>query len=115
MLVSVAHIQPHNFIYRVLIRSKCRPWAPHLHPHPSNALDLVDNMSSPLHKGSNKLASKRNRSQDSQRSLTPAPVLGASRNFEPNSGTHLPAFLRQSKAGKLLISKVYALNHMAEE
>lgn len=67
-------------------------------------------MSSRLPKSIKKSASKRNRSEDSQRSLTPAPVRQTARNIEARDKNHVPAFLRQSKFGKLPISQIYAFN-----
>lgn len=75
-----------------------------------NDLGLFQIMSSRLPKNIKKSASKRDRSQDSQRSLTPAPGYHASRNIEVHADTRIPAFLRQSKAGKLLMFlNLYAL------
>jgi hypothetical protein len=59
-------------------------------------------MSSPFPKVMTKSASKRNRSQDSRRSLTPVPAK-ASVTLDTEN-IRVPAFLRQSKAGKLPIS-----------
>lgn len=69
----------------------------------SNDLDSFHNMSSRLPKNIKKSASKRNRSQDSQRSLTPAPINQVSKKIEAHKKNRVPAFLRQSKAGKLLM------------
>ena len=66
-----------------------------------NATDRQGNMTT-LSKGFGRSASKRARSQDSQRSLTPAPALKASKKDKTQDITRIPAFLRQTKAGKLL-------------
>ena len=65
-------------------------------------------MNPTLGKGLNPSASKRARSTDSQRSLSNPPVPKASKTAdeeerqEPQGDASVPAFLRQSKAGKYL-------------
>lgn len=59
-------------------------------------------MTTPHSKGFSRTASKRARSEDSQHSLTPVPASKASKKEETHHITSIPAFLRQSGAGKLL-------------
>lgn len=68
-----------------------------------NDLGLFQNMTSRLPRNVKKSASKRNRSEDSQRSSTPVSVRQTSRNLEAHERNPVPAFLRQSKFGKLPI------------
>lgn len=67
----------------------------------STLLTDFASMTTPFSGNFNKSNSKRPRSQDSQRSLTPAPALKASKIEEAQDSASVPAFLRQSKAGKL--------------
>lgn len=63
-------------------------------------ISLFENMAAPVAKVGSTLAAKRARSQDSKRSLTASPVPKAAKTEETQEDLDVPAFLRQSKAGR---------------
>lgn len=74
----------------------------------SYATKLSGNMTTPS-KGLSSTASKRARSQDSQRSLNPSPAVKVPKTEEGPDDTSIPAVLRQTKAGTpLCMSKLHA-------
>lgn len=70
-------------------------------------------MPSPLGRVGSSLAAKRARSVDSRRSATASPVPKAAKTDEAQDGADLPAFLRQTKAGRLPCNRAYAILHDA--
>ena len=63
-------------------------------------ITLFENMAAPVTRMGSSLAAKRARSQDSKRSLTASPVPKAAKTEEVQEDPDVPAFLRQSKAGR---------------
>lgn len=75
----------------------------------SYASKLLGDMTTPSSKVLSSSASKRARSQDSQRSSNSSPAIKVPRTEEAPDNTSIPAFLRQTKAGTpLCISKLHA-------
>jgi len=70
-------------------------------------------MPSPLGRVGSSFAAKRARSQDSRRSGTSSPVTKAAKTEDSLEDADLPAFLRQTKAGRLPYDRAYAILHDA--
>ena len=66
-------------------------------------INLMENMAAPLGRVGSSLAAKRARSQDSRRSLTASPVPKAAKTEDAPEDPEVPAFLRQTKAGRALM------------
>lgn len=76
----------------------------------SYAIKMLRNMTNPSAKVLSATASKRARSQDSQRSLNSSPAIEAPRTEDVPDNTRIPAVLRQTKAGMpLCMSKLRAM------
>lgn len=99
--LSLAPIIP-TFVYHV-----CREPD---HYYRSYATKMLGNMTNPSAKVLSATASKRARSQDSQRSLNSSPAIESPRTEDAPDNTRIPAVLRQTKAGMpLCMSKLRAM------
>ena len=91
-----------TFVYHI-----CRE--PDRH-YPLYATKMLGNMTNPSARVLSATASKRARSQDSQRSLNSSPAIEAPRTEDAPDNTRIPAVLRQTKAGMpLCMSKLRAM------
>ena len=101
--VKRSNTVPEKTLLRLIISAYNRSFSPSYGERLPNANVLHRNMNPTLGRGLNTSASKRARSTDSARSLSTPPVPKASKTEDEEdeqADASVPAFLRQSKAGK---------------